>query len=412
MGQVSHSIVTPTCHNLVFSHPARSYTCPWSTFCMAAVTPSGKSLSLQVTRVTEELHVIEHTSSWHWKGSSERFMMWQGSTGRCQHSFLRGYKQGLATTWYQNCVKYAKNLNIRLPFEKNDLGVMSPDKHIIKTICFFLNPEFGWQTLHVIQVVSTIYDNIMYGTGTVFPCISPAFTSLPLQVRLTWGGKRCSQKELLNNREAKGVKFVIQKYKQLMGGSPTTDDDLFVFLGDTPSKRLRWSAKSRRLPTFRRNGGKMFHIKSQSWMTSRDKLASLGYPVSESVARAMGVPVIPVRDRIRAASVAGNSFHFATASCVQIVAMCCYKMIWFNLLMWLCLNDGDCLFVLRFTISVFRQYFENPKLVICVNSDVSGTGLHLMEWMSLTESHHDRGSNALLPLLWLFVASHSSHSAV
>ena len=82
----------------------------------------------------------------------------------------------------------------------------------------------------------------------------------------------------------------------------------------------------KKIPTFRRNNGKMYHVKSQSWLTPKDRLACLGYPVTEQTATAMGVPVIPVKDRLRAGSVAGNSFHFATAACVQLVALSCYKM--------------------------------------------------------------------------------------
>lgn len=122
------------------------------------------------------------------------------------------------------------------------------------------------------------------------------------------------------------MKFAIRKYRERIGPHPQSDDDFFIFLGDTPSKRLCWSARSRKIPTFRRNNGKMFHLKSQSWLTPRDRLACLGLPVTSATATAMGVPIIPVKDRLRAGSVAGNSFHFATAACVQLVALSCYKM--------------------------------------------------------------------------------------
>ena len=131
---------------------------------------------------------------------------------------------------------------------------------------------------------------------------------------------------LLNQREAQGVKYAIARYKQRVGPYPERDDDLIVFLGDTPANRLCWTATSRRIPTYRRNGGKMWHVRSKSWMSSRDKLASLGFPVTESMATSMGVPAIPIQDQLRASSVAGNSFHFATAACVQLIALCCFKV--------------------------------------------------------------------------------------
>ena len=134
-------------------------------------------------------------------------------------------------------------------------------------------------------------------------------------------------KKLLNLREAKGVKYCIQRYKDKIGSNPHNDDDLFIFLGDTPSKRLCWTAKSRKLPTYRRNGGKMYHVRSQSWLTPREKLASLGFPITQGTAMSMGVPVIGVKDGLRATSVAGNSFHFATAACVQLIVLSCYRMV-------------------------------------------------------------------------------------
>eukprot|EP00435_Cladocopium_sp_Y103_P039076 s756_g10.t1 len=145
------------------------------------------------------------------------------------------------------------------------------------------------------------------------------------KVKKTWYGKRFSMKRLLNRREAKGVQFALKKYESTIGPHPKSDDELVVFLGDTPQKRLCWSARSRRLPTYRRNNGFMWHVKSESWFTYKEKLASLGFPVNEAMARSMGVPVIASKDLLRASSIVGNSFHFSTAACVQLIALCCFK---------------------------------------------------------------------------------------
>lgn len=133
-------------------------------------------------------------------------------------------------------------------------------------------------------------------------------------------------KKLLNLREAMGVKYCIHRYKDKLGSNPQLDDDLFIFLGDTPAKRLCWTATSRKLPTYRRNGGKMYHVRSQTWLTPREKLASLGFPITVNTAMSMGVPVIGVKDGLRATSVAGNSFHFATVACVQLIVLSCYRL--------------------------------------------------------------------------------------
>ena len=70
----------------------------------------------------------------------------------------------------------------------------------------------------------------------------------------------------------------------------------------------------------------MYSVHRKQWMTPRDRLAALGFPVNGPTAQAMGVPVVPLADNLRAASVAGNSFHFMTAAVVQLVAMCSFKM--------------------------------------------------------------------------------------
>ncbi len=147
-----------------------------------------------------------------------------------------------------------------------------------------------------------------------------------LQVKLTLGGKRMSMRYLLNGREARGVKYAAARYKLRFNSHPRSNPEYFVFLGDTPSERLCWSAGNGRLPTYRRNGGFFWHEQSESILTARDKLASLGFPVTANTAMSMGVPVIPVKDRFRAASVAGNSFHFASAAVVQLIVPCCFKL--------------------------------------------------------------------------------------
>ena len=133
-----------------------------------------------------------------------------------------------------------------------------------------------------------------------------------------------SMKYLLNDRESRGVRFTLRRYRQDYQACPEEDEDLFVFLGDNPEKRLCWSARSARIPTFRTNSGKMYHPATESWMTPKDKLAALGLPVTPETAITMGVPMLPVMDTLRAASIAGNSFHFSTAAVVQLVMLCCH----------------------------------------------------------------------------------------
>ena len=63
------------------------------------------------------------------------------------------------------------------------------------------------------------------------------------------------------------------------------------------------------------------------WMSHRERLSSLAFPVTEEMANAMGVPPVPIRDRSRAAAISGNSMNFATAAVVQLVAMVSFQKV-------------------------------------------------------------------------------------
>ena len=71
--------------------------------------------------------------------------------------------------------------------------------------------------------------------------------------------------------------------------------------------------------------GLMWNVSHQRWLTGRDKLASLGYPVTPETSAAMGVPELPIRDVKRASAVAGNAMCFASVGVVQLIALTCYK---------------------------------------------------------------------------------------
>ena len=103
--------------------------------------------------------------------------------------------------------------------------------------------------------------------------------------------------------------------------------DLFVYLIDSQKKRVTWSAMSGSIPTLRCKNAMMWHVPSCTWLTSRGKLLSLGFPASPETAAAMGTPPVPVADIARAAVVAGNSFHFSTIGVVQMLALSCFRVV-------------------------------------------------------------------------------------
>ena len=76
------------------------------------------------------------------------------------------------------------------------------------------------------------------------------------------------------------------RFRELPHASP----DLVVFLGDNPWSRLTWSATSGMLPTFRMNNGLMWIPSLRRFLTAREKLAAMGFPVFEEHAAQMSAP--------------------------------------------------------------------------------------------------------------------------
>ena len=126
---------------------------------------------------------------------------------------------------------------------------------------------------------------------------------------------------LLNRRETEAMKVYRHMFKKRRSTSPAADKNLIVFLGDNPQKRLVWSLYSGKMPTFRRNTGLLWSFALRRWVTPSERLATLGFPVSAEMARAMGVPPLPVRDPRRASKMAGNGMHLACLTVVQMIAL-------------------------------------------------------------------------------------------
>ena len=112
-------------------------------------------------------------------------------------------------------------------------------------------------------------------------------------------------------------------YRKRFKQPAAANKNLVIFLGDSPP-RVTWSACSNRIPTFRTNSGKLFIPAQKRWMCPRERLAALGFPVVPALALSYGVPMLPFRDRHRAAQVAGNSMHFGCVLLVQFLALACF----------------------------------------------------------------------------------------
>ena len=136
--------------------------------------------------------------------------------------------------------------------------------------------------------------------------------------QIQWKPQETNLGYLLNAREKAVVEQQEKIYFERYGKSMVTDEDMVCFLGDNPKYSLQWSLHGR-LPTYRRNTGLHWIPSRQRWLTGKERLVSLGWPVTP-----MQVPVVPALDVQRAADLAGNSMHFLNTGVQQLIALACF----------------------------------------------------------------------------------------
>ena len=130
---------------------------------------------------------------------------------------------------------------------------------------------------------------------------------------------------LLNERELAQLEGYKQEYVKRWGGSPENDQDAIFFLGDNVKFSYTWSCTSGAIPTFRRNSGFYWSPHRKRWMVAADKLAALGFPVSQDVANMLQIPQpLPLLDPSRGSSVCGNAMHLSNCTVVFLLAITCF----------------------------------------------------------------------------------------
>ena len=130
---------------------------------------------------------------------------------------------------------------------------------------------------------------------------------------------------ILNARERFLVSQLDDCYRRRFNNScPSLDENLVYFLGDRYEFGVTWSAISGKIPTYRCNSGLYIQRQSMKHLTSLDKMASLGWPVTPQAASAMGTTQLPAIDRLRASALAGNSMHFSCASFHLLLGLVCF----------------------------------------------------------------------------------------
>ena len=129
---------------------------------------------------------------------------------------------------------------------------------------------------------------------------------------------------LLNAREKQQIRYATKYYKKCTGGKDVSrNKNILLYLGDNFKNRKIWSFRSGKIPTLRMSYGKMWSFHLKRWLVGREKLASLGFPVTQETAESMGAPVVPVMDAKRASAIAGNCMAFPTVGVVQMIVLSC-----------------------------------------------------------------------------------------
>lgn len=139
---------------------------------------------------------------------------------------------------------------------------------------------------------------------------------------------RDSMSILLNHREAKTVAQLNLDYECRFGIPARSAQNLIYGLADNADYHS-WSAVSGKIPTYRfsQHKARYWLPSLNRWLTPRERLVSMGWPVCPAMAEGMNVPAIGASDRIRAeelAKVIGNSMHLQTAGILQLLALACF----------------------------------------------------------------------------------------
>ena len=131
---------------------------------------------------------------------------------------------------------------------------------------------------------------------------------------------------LLNERERQLCRQLDVDYWNKFKIDPAKDPNLVYFLGDRFEFCRTWSAVSRAIPTFRKNGGKYLFRRQMRFLTHVDKLACLGWPVTGPTAASMGTTPLPALDPMRSDIMAGNSMHLTCAATILLLGTVCFGL--------------------------------------------------------------------------------------
>lgn len=131
---------------------------------------------------------------------------------------------------------------------------------------------------------------------------------------------------LLTAREKRVVKALNAEYTKRFNQNPENDEDLVYYLGDNEGRKC-WSAVSGKIPTLRMAGGLTWSVKRKRFLTGREKLGTLGFPITPGTAKALKVHQLPVTDVKRCSQIAGNCMHWTSIGVIQLIALVSIKSV-------------------------------------------------------------------------------------
>ena len=133
--------------------------------------------------------------------------------------------------------------------------------------------------------------------------------------------RHATHRSMLAPSESKHLVLYSQLWKRKFGKDPRRMPSAFFNLGDNPEQRLCWSA-SGRLPGFRRTAGKLWSPWADRWLTGKERLAALGFPVYADMAASAQCQPFSISGQFIKHE-AGNSWYVGSAGLVLLVSLSC-----------------------------------------------------------------------------------------
>ena len=110
----------------------------------------------------------------------------------------------------------------------------------------------------------------------------------------------------------------------LRDGCPTSPNIIYN-LGDDPSFTMGWSLRHLSIPPYRRNSGAFWVPALRRYVTVKERLASLGWPVCPCLAMASSLPLVCFSDMDLAKVALGNGVCLPNLAVAVLSGLACCR---------------------------------------------------------------------------------------